>query len=281
MSGRGMLFWGDSLKAQIRALLRRSLLRMIAAHLSCIRGMAAVLAGAAVLLACDNIAPSPFRFGKKPVYKLLGENYFSIPENYIDSGGLGGVFIIASWPEMEGRTKENFKRYVKNNLGILVGGGNPARMNIAYRIYLLEETTKGVLKKPEYLGDKYGFEHSVIRYPRAKLENGADTHKDIFVRRRSDGTFEAVMRCSGEPAPKGHVPQCNLWIMYPDFPDLAFRINFGRRHLSSVGAIERSVRDKFREFNEAGKKAFAEIPSARDEFLAQKLAVERQKSNKQ
>lgn len=275
-----MLFWGDSLKAQIRALLRRSLLRMIAAHLSCIRGMAAVLAGAAVLLACDNIAPSPFRFGEKPVYKLMGANYFAIPENYIDSGVLGSVFAIASWPEMEGRTKENFKRYVKNNLGIYVGGGNPARMNIAYRIYLLEETARGVLKKPEYLGDKYGFEHSVIRYPRAKLEDGADTHKDIFVRRRSDGTFEAVMRCSGEPAPKGHVPQCNLWVMYPDFPDLAFRINFGRRHLSSVGAIERSVRDKFREFNEAGKKAFAEIPSARDEFLEQKLAVERQKSNK-
>ncbi len=222
------------------------------------------------LVGCRDQIPVALQFDEKPVYQLIRTHRFAIPTNYLYSIDNFGAFMMASWPEMEGRTEQNYTHYTKNHLSILVDSGSSKEMGLIYNIYLLEETTKGVQKRPIYLGQEYGFEHSIIRYPNAKLDSGVDTHKDIYVRKRRDGNIDALMQCSGEPAPVGTNPQCALWVMFDEFPDLSFKIGFSRRKaLSQVNEIEQSVRNKFLDFRDAGEKAFLENKTAREKFLEQ------------
>ncbi len=92
-------------------------------------------------------------------------------------------------------------------------------------------------------------------------------HRDIYVRKDGDGRLQAVMRCSGVPAPEGRNPQCQLFEVFPEMPGITFKVNFDRSELlDQVNKIEQAVRDKFFEFKMAGSKAYIEESDARKKF---------------
>lgn len=200
-------------------------------------------------------------------YNLVGAERLAVPANYIDSQSLGSMLVVATWPQMEGRTKENYKHYLDSHIAIHARSGGRGSLDSAYRVSLLgEREPGGKLRVPEPLGEAFGFEHSVVRAdPGTSM--GGYPHRDIYVRRNGEGRLQAVMRCGGVPAPKGRNPQCELFEIFAEMPSVEFAIGFDRSEtLDQVNEIERAVREKFLEFKIAGANAYKQSEAARQEF---------------
>lgn len=223
--------------------------------------------GLTLLSACKVDIPSAIRADRELQYNVVGGQRLAVPANYINSQSYGSMLVIASWPEMEGRTNENYAHFQKSNIRIHARPGGLEALKRSYRVFLMGEGKDGEHLKSKPLGSNYGFDHAAIRF------EGADptrfiTHRDIYERRDKHGQFQAVMRCDGEPAPEDLNPQCQLYRTFQELPNIEFKISFDpSEKLDQVNKIERAVRDKFLEFKAAGEKAFRSDNEARDQFI--------------
>ena len=240
-------------------------------------GIIVCVAAAMLLTGCKDGIPQIFRTDDAPVYKMMGGDPYAIPINFIDSHDADGGFFLASWPEMEGRTKEIYLHYSQDHVSILIEG----RYSLEHSQKAIDVGFKSATERTAYpprfplkkLGKAYGFVHYESAFDeshyvnKSNLPKGQGTYEDFYVRRRADGTLQAYVKCDGVPALAKRYPQCSLFIVYPEFPRLYFKIRFDRSEaLDQVNQIKAEVRTKFIAFRAAGQKAFQEDEDARKVF---------------
>jgi hypothetical protein len=231
-----------------------------------------VILAATLMVGCENRLPMVFRTEEAPVYVKIGANYLAIPQNHLDSpienDGRDGRFTIDHdllmgfvWPTMEGKTKKNFSTDVSvyggkdNYMGVLIGASSwtDERLQIGfdgtYRLYISE---KGTLKK---VGTEYGFTHYVRTNTRQARQSDGPT-SDIYERYRADGSRQAFMDCDHPEGFPAAEPLCDLWVIYPEFPDLV--LNIGQRRdqmLPNINGFEKAIVAKLLAFRMAGEAA--------------------------
>ena len=114
------------------------------------------------LMACEDSMVGSLRTDAEIVNHEIGGIELAIPVNYLMSYSKGSAFMIASWPEMEGRTRENYLHYTQSNLGIFVkttADYKTALKSLAvYYTVSAHDPTSGA-PTPRRVGSIYGFEH--------------------------------------------------------------------------------------------------------------------------
>ena len=208
------------------------------------------------LMACEDSMVGSLRTDAEIVNHEIGGIELAIPVNYLMSYSKGSAFMIASWPEMEGRTRENYLHYTQSNLGIFVkttADYKTALKSLAvYYTVSAHDPTSGA-PTPRRVGSIYGFEHyEAFGHDNPGLEKKMDSYEDIYVRKTPSGDMHALMVCDGIPAPSNMDPQCSLELVFTELPTMLFKIRFSRRDaLDQVNEIEMKVLAKFLEFKSA------------------------------
>jgi hypothetical protein len=208
------------------------------------------------LLACEDSMVGSLRTDAEIVNHEIGGIKLAIPVNYLDSYSKGSAFMIASWPEMEGRTRDNYLHYTQSNLGMLVQGAADYKTSLRYlavdyKIYAHDPSTRA--PAPKRVGSIYGFEHyEAFGNGNPSFEKKMNSYEDIYVRKTPSGDMHAFIVCDGIPAPSNMDPQCSLRLVFPELPTMLFKISFSRRDaLDHVNEIEAKVLAKFLEFKSA------------------------------
>ncbi|MGX7743985.1 hypothetical protein [Rhodopseudomonas parapalustris] len=217
-----------------------------------------------LLSACSDNTPLSLRTDQTPVYQFLGTQRFSIPTNYLVSRDVGSVLVVATWPELQGRSRSNYKHYLDSNISIYVSSGNIHSLQSVYRVYVQEAWGFKNLT-PNETSRMSDFDGYVLRHPKSDASNPHATLFDIYLKRSPSGEYTAIIRCDGKASQGIPSPQCQYWTVYPEFPNLLFHIGFSRTPLlDQVTRVDDGARGLFLKFNADGERAYKDDPDARD-----------------
>lgn len=211
------------------------------------------------LAGCDGMLPAALSESDRPIYKKMGGEDYAVPLNYTLGGEKkNSAFIIASWPEMNGRTNDTYLHWTQSHISIGVGedlrpGAVQRALDLDFRIKILDP--RGA-KLPMPEGQRFGFKYSTMQ----KFD-----YQELYERFQNDGSRSAFMMCS-----KGNFVRkdsgenlindnCELRAIYPEFQKLILTISFKKpKNIQDVLVIEKSVKILLNRFRTDGAKARAE-----------------------
>jgi hypothetical protein len=203
--------------------------------------------------------PAALSEDDRPIYKKMGGEDYAIPQNYtLGGGGKNSAFIIASWPEMKGRTNDTYLHWTQSNVSISIGedlrpGAVQRGLDIGFRLKILDP--RGA-KLPVPKGERAGFKFSTMQ----KFD-----YQELYERFQDDGSRSAFIMCSkdnfvGKDSGKKQInDNCVMHAIYSEFPKLNFQIGFKKpKNIQNILVIEKSVKALLNKFRADGAKARAE-----------------------
>jgi len=223
-------------------------------------GITALAAMSGLAVAGCDVQSSMLAAEEKSERRNYCGTEMQIPSSYFltptDRNGAQPLDLLsANWPSMSGKSMQSSNDRVSERVSILIGGGDCSKSHRELIEYVFKDYAKGMapigrLRPPaKQLPDFRGFEHFVRPHSEQEIIDGAFKETDVFLRRGSAGSAEAVLICPGAPSEPNRYPQCEMWMVYPKNPKIPLKIRFDRnKQLHQFPEIQAAVLEKLHLF---------------------------------